>query len=128
MAALLEIRIRNYKHNHSGQTATIPLARQPLNNPCHVRSLEAFISLRGNHDGPLFAFRTGEGITRSWFSTKFNILLGICQLDSKVFKGHSFRIGGASLAAARSLSDAQIRSLGRWTSNAFEKYLRPTAL
>ena len=43
----LKIRIRNYKHNHSGQTATIPLARQPPNTLCPVRSLKAFISLRG---------------------------------------------------------------------------------
>ena len=31
-------------------------------------------------------------------------------------KSHSFRIGGAFLAADRGYSDAQIRALGRWKS------------
>ncbi|KAK6195007.1 hypothetical protein SNE40_000528 [Patella caerulea] len=41
---------------------------------------------------------------------------------------HSFRIGGASLAAHNGLSDSQIRQLGRWRSDAFRKYIRPSSL
>jgi hypothetical protein len=33
-------------------------------------------------------------------------------------------IGAASFAAENGLSDAQIRSMGRWNSNAFRKYIR----
>jgi RES domain-containing protein len=43
----------------------------------------------------------------------------------KLFEtGHSFRIGAASFAAEKSLSDAQVRFMGRWNSNAFRKYIR----
>ena len=48
----------------------------------------------------------------------------LCDLDPSRYKGHSFRIGAASYAADRGFSDAQIRMLGRWKSNAFLRYLR----
>ena len=47
-----------------------------------------------------------------------------CGLNPARYKGHSFRIGAASHAADRGLSDAQIRVLGRWKSNAFHRYIR----
>ncbi len=43
-------------------------------------------------------------------------------------KGHSFRIGAATFAAERGFSDAQIRSMGRWQSDAFRKYIRTPSL
>ena len=51
-------------------------------------------------------------------------LLELCGLSIKVFKGHSFRIGEATSAALRGESDAQIRSAGRWASDAFRKCIR----
>ena len=39
---------------------------------------------------------------------------------------HSFRIGGATWAAQQGWSDASIRAHGRWQSNAFIQYVRPT--
>ena len=39
------------------------------------------------------------------------------------------KIGAASLAAEKGLSDAQIRHLGRWKSDAFKLYIRqPTGV
>ena len=37
---------------------------------------------------------------------------------------HSFRIGGASAALSSGASDSMIRSLGRWTSDCYLRYLR----
>ena len=44
--------------------------------------------------------------------------------DTSAFKGHSFHIGAATAAALRGDSDVQIRAAGRWTSDAFKKYIR----
>ena len=52
------------------------------------------------------------------------LFIKLCVLNPSVYKGHSFRIGAASHAAERGMSDAQIRILGRWKSNAFLKYIR----
>ena len=54
--------------------------------------------------------------------------LFMCGLDPSRYKGHSFRIGAASYAADRGFSDAQIRMLGRWKSNAFLCYIRAPSL
>ena len=37
--------------------------------------------------------------------------------------GHSFRVGGACALSAMGVSVAQIKILGRWTSDAIEMYL-----
>ena len=53
-----------------------------------------------------------------------SLAIKFCGLNPARYKGHSFRIGAASHAADRGLSDAQIRVLGRWKSNAFHRYIR----
>ena len=57
--------------------------------------------------------------SRSHFSNQLSSAIQFCGLSPSVYKGHSFRIGAASHAADKGLSDAQIRLLRRWKSNAF---------
>ena len=40
------------------------------------------------------------------------------------FSSHSFRIGAATSWAQQGVSDIQMRQLGRWKSNALNKYIR----
>ena len=49
-------------------------------------------------------------------------------IDALHFSGHSFRIGTASVAAARGVADSTIQSLGRWKSDSFERYIRRAEL
>ncbi len=41
-----------------------------------------------------------------------------------IFTGYSFRIGGASLAAAAGMSNAEIQAIGGWCSDVFHAYIR----
>ena len=54
----------------------------------------------------------------------FPLPFKLCGLNPSVYKGHTFRIGAASHAAERGMSDAQIRILGRSKFNAFLKYIK----
>ena len=45
-------------------------------------------------------------------------------VNASEFNGHSFRIGVASAAAARSMEDCLIKTLGRWESNAYQRYIK----
>ena len=56
------------------------------------------------------------------FDAALKSLLIFSGLNTSHFKGHSFKIGSA--AAMRGESDAQIRAAGRWSSDAFERYIR----
>ena len=86
-------------------------------------------SARAATPGPLFCFADGSPVKTSQFTQQLQQALNFCGLDSTKYKSHSFRIGAASLAAEKGLSDAQIRHLGRWKSDAFKLYIRqPTGV
>ena len=45
-------------------------------------------------------------------------------LASKDYAGHSFRIGAATTAAHQGIHDSLIKTLGRWESAAYTRYIR----
>lgn len=87
-----------------------------------------YLSVRGDKEGAIFIHEDGSPVSRSWFSAQLSSAIKLCGLNPSVYKGHSFRIGAASHVADRGMSDAQIRILGRWKSNAFQKYIRVPSL
>ena len=83
---------------------------------------------RVNHRSTLICLADGSAVKTEVFTRQLKGALAFCDLDCSSYKSHSFRIGAASLAAENGMSDAQIRGLGRWKSDAFKLYLRsPTA-
>lgn len=75
---------------------------------------------------PLFFTPDGKPMTRAWFSEKLRLLCQLCSLDPKVYTPHSFRIGAATTAAPK-VPAATLKEMGRWSSSAYEKYIRPNA-
>ena len=122
----LKVTFFNSKHNYNQRPFSLKISRQ--NFCCPVQLILEFLHLRGNKPGPLFIMRDGCPVSRSVFSEKLSICIKYCGLDPSRYKGHSFRIGAASHAAEGGMSDAQIRTLGRWKSNAFLKYIRIQSL
>ena len=92
--------------------------------PCPVAAIKAFVQVRGGMPGPLFAHPDGSAYLHTQFHTRLVAVLSLCRLDPGFYKGHSFRIGAASEAVRRGYSDAQIRLMGRWKSDAFRVYIR----
>lgn len=120
----VQIQLRNSKTGNQKQPFLINLSPSSTPSTCPVLNLTAFLELRGNKPGPLLSYPGGDPVSRTWFTTNFQACLRYLGLDTDRFKGHSFRIGAATEAAARGLSDAQIRHLGRWRSEAFKSYIR----
>lgn len=112
----------DFKHNYNQRPFSLVIGRQ--SHFCPVQVLLDYLSRRGYSPGPLFILGDGSPVSRAAFTEKLSMAIKYCGLDPSRYKGHSFRIGAASHAADAGMSDAQIRALGRWKSNAFQKYIR----
>ena len=114
---LLLVHLRHSKTDPFFTGCTIRIG-STLNPVCSVMAMRRYLQLRGDSRGPLFTFQDGSQLTRLVMSNLLSTCFPDCSLDS-----HSFRIGGASAAASGGLSDAAIQILGRWSSEAFKRYL-----
>ena len=117
------ITINSFKFS-KGKPATVRLQCHENKVICPVCCLKAYLLARGMKMGPLFCKANGLPLNRQNFSDCLNKMLHVLGLNEAHYKSHSFRIGGATYAAQLGLSDAEIRQLGRWKSNAFRKYIR----
>ena len=91
---------------------------------CPVKAMSAYLALRGGQAGPLFITQEGKGITRLAFNSALDSLLSKLQLNHKHYSTHSFRIGAATSATQAQIPDSQIKMLGRWRSDAYQRYVR----
>ena len=72
---------------------------------CAVSAMLSYLTAKGMAPGPLFRFADGRTLSR--------------QLFVEAVRGHSFRIGAATTAAAKGIEDLLIKTLGRWESLAY---------
>lgn len=72
----------------------------------------------------LFVFKNSVPLSRKLFVNHVKMYLALSGIDPEHYSGHSFRIGGATTAAAAGLADWEIQILGRWTSNTYQRYIR----
>ena len=121
------ITLRKFKHIGAQGPQTFVLKRHSSksnNNCCPVHLLRRYLACRGTKKGPLFILQSGKPFLRRQFDAALKSVLKFSGYSTTLYKGHSFRIGAATEAAARGCSDAQIRNLGRWRTDAFRKYIR----
>lgn len=73
---------------------------------------------------PLFVDDSNRPFTRFTFQKHLKSILLLSGIPADHFSTHSFRIGAATTAAQKGLSQTQIQALGRWSSTAFKSYIR----
>lgn len=91
---------------------------------CPVAAVLTYMAVRGPEPGPLFTFKDGKPLTRARFVTQVRQALAAAGVNPKNHSGHSFRSGAATTAARQGISDATIKMLGRWKSNAYQLYIQ----
>ena len=90
---------------------------------CPLAAISSYLYVRGEAPGPLFLFRDGRPLSRQILASKVQHILHSAGY-SGTYSGHSFRIGAATTAAACGVTDHLIKTLGRWSSDAYQVYIR----
>ena len=90
-----------------------------------VAAILAYLAIRPETPGgPLFIYSDGSPLTRDRLIAAVRRALAEAGVDTTGYSGHSFRIGAATAAARAGLGDALIKTLGRWESAAYQRYIR----
>jgi len=91
---------------------------------CPVSAMQQYFLLANPPLGPLLYFQSGCYLTRSSVMHLLRDSARSAGLPHESLKGHSFRIGAASAAAAAGLPDWLIKVLGCWSSDCYQIYIR----
>eukprot|EP00112_Aurelia_sp_Birch-Aquarium-sp1_P018557 Seg444.16 transcript_id=Seg444.16/GoldUCD/mRNA.D3Y31 product="hypothetical protein" protein_id=Seg444.16/GoldUCD/D3Y31 len=90
---------------------------------CPVGAMLNYISTSPKK-GPLFVYKSGKFLKRENFTQEIRDLLAKGGFEANSYAGHSFRIGAATMAASANLPTWLIKTMGRWASDCYEKYIR----
>ena len=93
---------------------------------CALQSVMAYLAVRGGSGGPLFLFQDGRPLSRAILTSRIRDILARAGVPGN-FSSHSFHIGAATVAARSGIPDHLIQALGRWSSNAYQAYIRTPA-
>jgi site-specific recombinase XerD len=114
----------SYKHSNN-LTPTLLLHPSTDKNYCPVDSMYKYLKMRGTSIGPIFIDSFRKPIQREQFSLFLKQCLALAGLSPNEYNTHSFRIGRATQMAMDQVPENDIRTAGRWKSNAYIKYVRP---
>ena len=116
------LRLARSKTDQFGKGCSIILARSN-NVLCPVAALMSYLQLRGPSPGPLFMQQDASPFTRGKLDGRWQKILVAAGWQGH-FTLHSFCVGAATTAATLNFPEYLIKALGRWSSDAYEVYLR----
>ena len=119
------VHFSKFKHNKSSKAHSIPV-KPGIAPYCPVKLLQNYLQVRDRTPGPLFKLQSGQSLHATQISHTLTKSLRWAGLDPSKFGTHSFRIGRCSQLAKDGASDSYIRFMGRWHSDAFLGYVRPS--
>ena len=90
---------------------------------CPEQAVKTYLAVRTKSPGPLLMFPGSIPVSKSFFGDQLKKSLAWAGLSKSSYKGHSFCIGAAAVAAMQGISE-EIQRMGRWKSQAFKKYIR----
>lgn len=121
----VDLVLRHFKNIRNNQPVTISIETNRTNPQfCPVAILVTYLKHFNHLSGPLFQFQNGQPVPHNYVSKQLANVLTFVGINSKQYSGHSFRIGAATHATNLGFSEQYIRKMGRWHSNAVQKYIR----
>ena len=120
---VVHIYLRKSKTNQDGRTELIEI--YPLDSVvCPVKALTCYLKHRPSVSNILFCHKDNSPLTRYQFGAVLTKTLSALKINTAGYKSHSFRIGAASWLALQGTPHDVIKKMGRWSSNAFLRYIR----
>ena len=89
---------------------------------CPIMALSNHLAFRGPAPGPVFQYACGRPLSHERLSSTVQSILRRAGYAGS-FSGYSFRIGAATTAASRGVPDHLIKTIGRWSSDAYHIYI-----
>jgi hypothetical protein len=119
-----EVQVRVKAPKESKQRAEVIVdIYQTSTDLCPAKAVAKWLRASASMESDLPAFRFASGIPMT--GAKLNKLLKDWLADvAPGISTHSFRIGAASLMGRLGFSDSEVKAAGRWSSRAFEGYIR----
>ena len=121
--SILKIHLKGSKTDQTKVGLDLYIGRTQ-NEVCPVAAILAYLALRGQDEGPLFMLSDGRPLSRQLLVHNLRSVLAEANVDCARYSGHSFRIGAATTAIARGISESTVQTLGRWASDSFKRYIR----
>ena len=121
--AMIRVHLKRSKCDQLGRGVSVFIGRSGV-FPCAVTEVMNYVRVRGPDPGPFFRFADGCPLTKAAFVARVKSALSASGISPDQYSGHSFRVGAATAAAEAGLEDSTVRLLGRWSSDAFLRYVR----
>ena len=120
---IVRLHIKQSKTDTFRNGADVYLGRT-YHNVCPVEAILPYLVIRGKQPGPLFVLADKTMLTRAIFASALKSILSELDLNAHLYNTHSFRIGAATAANNAGVSELHIKALGRWKSDAYQRYIR----
>ena len=119
----LKISFKSFKHSTPNTIHTIVIKDSSADQL--IPSMTSYLKLRGTQPGPLFMWSDSKPILYSQFQQTLSLALQFIGPSPSQYSSHSFRLGRATHALLQGYSELQVMKIGRWSSTAHLRYLRP---
>lgn len=122
--AVLQVKLKAPKEDKDTKALIVDIF-QSNTSICPVRAFAKWekMSKGDSQDQPAFRLHTGIPLTPRRFNEILKERLSGYIDDQKIL-AHSFRSGAASMMGCLGYSDKDVKAVGRWSSKAFETYIK----
>ena len=124
--SIIQVNIKSEKTDRVGVNTVVDVYENG-GALCPVKALIKWkaVSKAQDDDLPAFRWESGKPLTGGDFNKALKALLSRhFDYNKSKISGHSFRAGLPTLAGSLGYTDAEIQALGRWSSRAFNAYLK----